>query len=72
MLDTDDSCIPKPKNCGSEVDEDCQEIETVSQYCASVHKTHIRCGELCLSSGMSRESCTRNGGAVRDSHDDNP
>lgn len=67
MLNTVDSCIPKPKNCGSEVDKGCQEIEPVSQDCAAVHKMHKLCGELCVSSGMSRESCMRNGGAVRDS-----
>jgi hypothetical protein len=40
-------------------------VETVSQYCAELHKEHKRCGELCFRNGMLRESCTRNG-AVRD------
>ena len=67
----DDSCIPK--NCGSEVGGgECQDFETVSQECASLHKAHKRCGELCFSDGMWHESCTRNGGSQGHGHDDNP
>jgi hypothetical protein len=62
----DDSCIAIPKNCGSEVGRgERQELETVSQDCAGMHKGHKRRGELCICSGMLRESCTRNG-AIRD------
>lgn len=69
----DDRCIPKPKNCGSEVGGgESQDVEQVSQGSASLHKAHKRSGELCQRRGMAHESCTRNGGSQGHADDGNP